>query len=208
MHDDIRLWILETFVRALVHRGRGEFGKANAAFNAVRLQAQRVGIRWREALALIELDATPHDAPNHTERPLQVAAAIVRENFPHSFLAQRIGRWSQALVDPVASRLAPQPREVLKHLLTGKNPKEIAAAMKLSEDTVKGYTKTLFRAFSVNSTPQLLVACYERGIGSPSWWSVLDESGPAAAQRIIVGAGPAPPRSARSAWRCRDLDEM
>lgn len=63
------------------------------------------------------------------------------------------------------------------YVLTGRNPKEIAARMRLSEDTVKGYMKTLFRAFAVNSTPQLLVACYDRGIGSPSWWNVLDEAG-------------------------------
>jgi ATP/maltotriose-dependent transcriptional regulator MalT len=176
MHDDVRLWILETFVRALVHRIRGEIEQACEALQRVRLQAQRVGIRWREALALIELDAIQSEPLDHGERPLQQAAVLVREHFPRSFLARRLGRWSQTVVDPIAAKLAPQPRQVLRHVLTGKNPKEIAATMALSEDTVKGYTKTLFRAFSVNSTPQLLVACYERGLGSPSWWDALDES--------------------------------
>jgi DNA-binding CsgD family transcriptional regulator len=175
MHDDVRLWILETFVRALVHRIRGEIEQACEAFQGVRLQAQRVGIRWREALALIELDSIRSESADHGDRPLQLAAVLVREHFPRSFLARRVGRWSQAMVDPIAAKLAPQPRQVLRHVLTGKNPKEIAATMALSEDTVKGYMKTLFRAFSVNSTPQLLVACYERGIGSPSWWDALDE---------------------------------
>jgi DNA-binding CsgD family transcriptional regulator len=76
----------------------------------------------------------------------------------------------------VASKLSRQPRQVLRHVLTGKNPKEIAAAMALSESTVKGYMKTLFRTFAVNSTSRLLVACYERGIGSPSWWDALEEA--------------------------------
>jgi len=176
MHDDVRLWILETFVRALVHRNRGEIEQAREALQRVRLEAQRVGIRWREALALIELDAIHSEPLEHSERPLQLATALVREHFPRSFLARRLGRWFQAAVDPIAAKLAPRPRQVLRHVLTGKNPKEIAAVMALSEDTVKGYTKTLFRAFSVNSTPQLLVTCYQRGIGSPSWWDALDES--------------------------------
>jgi ATP/maltotriose-dependent transcriptional regulator MalT len=174
MHNDVRLWILETFVRALVHRLSGELDKAHDALQGVRVQAQRVGIRWREALALIELDSIQLDANGHGERPLQVAANLIRENFPQSFLARRIGRWSQTLIDPIASKLAPQPRQVLRHVLSGQNPKTIATTMRLSEDTVKGYMKTLFRAFSVNSTPQLLIACYERGIGSPSWWDTWD----------------------------------
>ena len=174
MHNDVRLWILETFVRSLVHRLSGELDKAHDALQGVRVQAQRVGIRWREALALIELDSIQLDANGHGERPLQAAATLIRENFPQSFLARRIGRWSQTLIDPIASKLAPQPRQVLRHVLSGQNPKKIATTMRLSEDTVKGYMKTLFRAFSVNSTPQLLIACYERGIGSPSWWDAWD----------------------------------
>jgi DNA-binding CsgD family transcriptional regulator len=166
---------LDTFVRGLVFRIRGDAEHALDAFLSVHTAAQRVKVLWRSALALIELDATPHVARG--EQYLQSAALIVRENFPRSFLARRLRRWSQTLVDPIASKIAPQPRQVLRHVLVGSNPKEIAAAMGLSEDTVKGYMKTLFRAFSVNSTPQLLVACYERGIGSPSWWNALDEHG-------------------------------
>lgn len=169
MHNDVRLWILETFVRALVHRGRGDVAKASAALRSVIEQARRVGIRWREALALIELAALEPDALENGERPLESAAAIIMEHFPRSFLARRLGRWTQVLMDPIASRLAPQTRNVLRYVLGGKNPKEIASAMRLSEDTIKGYLKTLFRAFSVNSTPQLIVTCYERGLGLPTW---------------------------------------
>lgn len=183
MHDDVRLWILDTFVRALVHRLSGEPNEAHEALQGVRAQAQRVGIRWREALALIELDSLQLDASDHGERPLQLAATLIRENFPRSFLARRVGRWSQTLIDPIASRLAPRPRQVLRHVLSGQNPKSIAVTMRLSEDTVKGYMKTLFRAFAVNSTPQLLIACYERGIGSPSWWDAWNDRGALAPPR-------------------------
>jgi DNA-binding CsgD family transcriptional regulator len=173
-HDDIRLWILETFVRGLVHRIGGNVTEAWTAFKSAYHAARRVGVVWRAALALIELDATPLAARPRGEHYLQTAALLVRENFPRSFLSRRLGRWTNAHRDPIAAALAPQPREVLRNVLTGRNAKEIAALMSLSEDTVKGYLKTLFRAFGVHSMPELLVACYERGIGSPSWWSVLD----------------------------------
>jgi DNA-binding CsgD family transcriptional regulator len=176
--NDIRLWILETFVRGLVHRIRGEMHEAWDSFKAVNAAGTRVGVLWRATQALIELDATPIASGLRGDQYLQAAALLVRKHFPRSFLARRLGPWMEAHRDPIAARLRPQPREVMRHLLAGKNPKEISSIMALSEDTVKGYIKMIFRAFAVNSTPQLLVACYERGIGSPTWWNVLNESNP------------------------------
>jgi DNA-binding CsgD family transcriptional regulator len=176
--NDVRLWIFETFVRGLVYRIRGDLQDAWEAFKSVHTAAMRVKVLWRATLALIELDATPIGAQPRGEHYLQTAALLVRKNFPRSFLARRLGRWMEVQRDPIASKLRAQPREVMRHLLTGKNPKEIASTMNLSEDTVKGYVKALLRAFSVNSTPQLLVACYERGIGSPEWWDALSEPNP------------------------------
>jgi hypothetical protein len=66
----------------------------------------------------------------------------------------------------------------MRHLLAGRNPKEIAVAMGLAEGTVQTYVKVLHGAFGVHSTPELLVACYRRGIGDPRWWSVLDQPNP------------------------------
>ncbi len=178
LHDDVRLWILEEFVRGLVLRVRGDMVGAWRAFKGVHGQAKRVGLLWRATLALIELDATPVAGRPRGDCYLQTAALLVRENFPRSFLARRLGRWAQVPSDPIAAGLARQPREVLRQTLSGKNPKEIAAELSLSEDTVKHYVKTLFGAFGVHSTPQLIVACYRRGIGDPSWWSRLDSPNP------------------------------
>jgi DNA-binding CsgD family transcriptional regulator len=175
-HDDVRLWIRETFVRALVQRIRGDAGAARDSFALVHAAAERIGYLWRAALALIELDATSAPDPLRGQHHLQSAAALVRRHFPRSFVARRLGRWYALCADPVATSLAPQPREVIRHVLTGKNPKEIANLMGLSEMTVKGYLKTLFRAFDVHSTPELLVVCYRRGIGDPAWWNALDEA--------------------------------
>jgi DNA-binding CsgD family transcriptional regulator/tetratricopeptide (TPR) repeat protein len=178
LHDDVRLWVLEEFVRGLVLRARGEMIEAWRAFKGVHEQAKRVGLVWRATLALIELDATPVSGRPRGDHYLQTAALLVRDHFPKSFLSRRLGRWAVVPNDPVAAGLAPQPREVLREILTGKNPKEIAVELSLSEDTVKHYVKTLFQAFGVHSTPQLIVACYQRGIGDPSWWSRLDTPNP------------------------------
>jgi DNA-binding CsgD family transcriptional regulator len=189
--SDVRLWILETFVRGLVHLIRGEMPEAWEAFKSVHVAATRVKVLWRATLALIELDATPLGGRFRGDHYLQSAALLVRKHFPRSFLARRLGPWIEAHRDPIAGKLRAQPREVMRNLLAGRSAKEIASVMGLSEDTVKGYIKTLFRAFSVNSTPQLLVACYERGIGSPSWWNTLDEPNPRpiAGERSITTAG-------------------
>ncbi len=178
LHDDVRLWILEEFVRGLVLRERGDTAAAWRAFKGVYEQAKRVGLLWRATLALIELDATPMIGRPRGDHYLQTAALLVRDHFPRSFLARRLGRWALVPHDPVAAGLARQPREVLREILTGKNPKEIAADLSISEDTVKHYVKTLFAAFGVHSTPQLIIACYRRGIGDPSWWSRLETDNP------------------------------
>lgn len=173
--SDVRLWILETFVRGLVSRIRGDVSDAWHAFKDVYNAASRVGIVWRSALALIELDSTPVAHRPKGDHYLQAAAALVREHFPQSFIARRLGRWTMAHEDPVAKGLAPQPREVLRHLLAGKNSAEISSALGLAEGTIRNYVKSLHAAFNVHSTPQLLVACYERGIGTPAWWDALAE---------------------------------
>jgi DNA-binding CsgD family transcriptional regulator len=175
-HDDIRLWIRESFVRGLVQRIRGEPTDAWETFQRVYTEARRIGFLWRAALALIELEATPSPISERPEHYLEAAAGLIREHFPRSFVARRLGRWSALFADPIATQLAPRPREVIRQVLSGKNPKQIAAAMGLSEVTVKGYLKTLFRAFGVHSTPELLVTCFQRGIGDPERWRLLGES--------------------------------
>lgn len=172
--DDVRLWILETFVRGLVHRIRGESLAAREAFEAVHAAAKRIGIAWRAALALIELDATPGEDGRNRKPYLREAAELVRENFSHSFLARRIYRWPKACRDGAVGKLSPTQRKVLRHVLAAKSQKEIAAAMNLSAGTVHNYVTRLLKVFRVHSTAELIVGCYERGIGSPAWWDDLE----------------------------------
>jgi DNA-binding CsgD family transcriptional regulator len=188
------MWIVETHVRGLVHRIRGEWDAAWVSFKMTHDAARRVGFLWRATLALIELDATPHARKPRGDSYLQAAALLVRDNFPRSFLARRLGRWMNVYRDPVAKGLAPQPRQVLRHLLAAKSTDEIARTMSIGEGTVRNYIKELFRRFEVRSREELLVACYERGMGSPLWWDTLDKPNPPS----IAGARPfVPPGAAR-----------
>jgi DNA-binding CsgD family transcriptional regulator len=189
LKDEVRLWILETHVRGLVHRIRGEYSEAFEAFDGVRAAAQRVGILWRAALALIELDATP--VGGRGDFYLETAARMVHEHFPRSFLANRLGRWNAVYRDPIAAKLAPLERKVLRHVLEGKSQKDVATAIGLTPDTVSYYVKALLRKFDVRSTLELAVKCYQRGLGAPSWWCAEEE-------RRVVIAAMKPPRQRRS----------
>lgn len=183
--NDIRVWILETFVRGLVLRIEGEHGQAYDAFEAVYRACERVGMRWRAALALIELDATP--LGRRGDFHLELAARIIHEHFPQAYLARRLGRWNNVYRDPVAAKLAPSERKVLRQLLDGKSQKEVAAALGLTPDTVGFYVKVLLRKFDVRSTLELAVLCYKRGLGSPSWWLAEEDRHAVYAEKSLPG---------------------
>jgi DNA-binding CsgD family transcriptional regulator len=138
------------------------------------------GYLWRATLALIELDATPAPA-SRREFHQEAAALLVRQHFPHSFLARRLGRWGRVYSDPVAAKLTPTQRQVLRYVLDGFSAKEIASATGRSEGRVKNIIADLHTAFDVGSTGRLIAACHRRGIGSPAW----SEREASPAQRIV-----------------------
>lgn len=57
---------------------------------------------------------------------------------------------------PEARRLSQRERQTLQHLLAGRNEKQIAAALRLSQNTVHHYVKTLYQHFRVSSRSELL----------------------------------------------------
>ena len=90
---DPRLAGWDAYVRGLVARVLGDYAQAADYFRRPSLELGSCGRLWRPALALIGLDATPIDTSS--ERPLERAAIIVRDNFPESFLAARL-RWARS----------------------------------------------------------------------------------------------------------------
>ena len=162
-----RLFGWTAHVRGLVQRANGDATAAGASFSAAVDAFASCGYLWREALALIELDGTPGRgaAGAHLDR----AVGIIAEHFPHSFLARRLGSWMRAAVDPVVATLSPAEREVLRHLLDGRSQREIAEATGRAYNTVRTQMQALHRKLGTSSEHQIVVACGQRGIGSPSW---------------------------------------
>jgi DNA-binding CsgD family transcriptional regulator len=158
-------WIAH--VRGLVQRTHGDHVAAGASFAAAADAFASCGYLWREALSLIELDGTAGRgaAGAHLDR----AVALVSEHFPHSFLARRLGPWMRSAVDPVVATLSPAEREVLRHLLDGRSQREIAETTGRAYNTVRTQMQALHRKLGTSSEHQIVVACAQRGIGSPSW---------------------------------------
>jgi DNA-binding CsgD family transcriptional regulator/tetratricopeptide (TPR) repeat protein len=160
---DPRLAGWDAHVRGMVARAVGENERAGEWFRKAIGLFRSCGYLWREALALIELDATPIDTRG--EMPLERAAIIIRDNFPNSFLAARLGSHLRAYVDPVARMLTPAERDVLRHLLEGRNTPEIAQHTNRARTTVSKHIQSLHAAFGVRTTMRLLAECRRRGLG-------------------------------------------
>jgi DNA-binding NarL/FixJ family response regulator len=63
-----------------------------------------------------------------------------------------------------APELTPRRREVLAQIAAGKSNKEIAAALQLSEPTVKGHVVAVFRALRVRTRTQAIAAATRLGL--------------------------------------------
>ncbi len=75
----------------------------------------------------------------------------------------------QQIADRLAQRekrtsLAPRELEVLREVVNGKSNKEIASALSLSEETVKGYIKNILHKLAVQDRTQAAIAAVQRGI--------------------------------------------
>jgi DNA-binding NarL/FixJ family response regulator len=156
-----RLAAWEAHVRGLVARALGEHERAAQLLRTAAELFKSCGYLWRAALSLIELDATLVDTSS--DSPLEEAALLVRDNFPESFLADRLGR-ARIFVDPVARRLTPAQRDVLLHMLDGDSIATIAVETSRAVKTVRKHIEAVHSAFDTHSFAELLVECSRRGI--------------------------------------------
>ncbi|MEA2666178.1 MAG: Bacterial regulatory protein luxR family [Candidatus Eremiobacteraeota bacterium] len=167
LSDDPRREALECHVRGLIARTRGDNAGARVLLRRAYTICHECGSLSRAVLSLVELDATPAGDLGRRDFSLESAAQLVREHFPNSFLARRLGSWMNAYGDPVAARLTRAQREILRHLLAGNVPKEIAAATGRAYKTVRNHVEAIEQLFGVHSVPELIVACYQRGLAPP-----------------------------------------
>ena len=166
---DPRPAALESYARGIVARHAGQTTRARVLLNEAYRGFLACGHLWRAVLALIELDAAFAASDVHEEFHLETAALIVREHFPNSFLARRLGRWAGLYGHPIGVRLTPAQRQILRYALEGYGAKEIASVTGRSVKTIGNQLASLHQAFGVNSTLRLVAECHRLGFGSPSW---------------------------------------
>jgi DNA-binding NarL/FixJ family response regulator len=80
---------------------------------------------------------------------------------PQMLPAQSAAKGAAALAGP---ELTPRQRQVLKLVIDGRSNKEIAAALALSEPTVKGHLIAVFRALQVRTRTQAIAAANRLGV--------------------------------------------
>jgi DNA-binding CsgD family transcriptional regulator len=163
--SDPRMVAWDAYVRGLVARTIGNHeGAADWLRKAVKyfLACEHL---WRAALALIELASTPVDTT--AEAPLERAAVIIRENFPDSFLAARLG-WARLYLDPNGRTLTPSQVDILRRVLENQSVDSIARETFRSESTVRKHIAAVEAAFDAHSIPELIIMCFRRGIVPPS----------------------------------------
>jgi DNA-binding CsgD family transcriptional regulator/tetratricopeptide (TPR) repeat protein len=166
-------------VLGLVRRGEGDAGSAATALTTAVESFRSCGYLWREAVSLIELDALPCATGSGLDR----AVSLIRENFPESFVALRLGPWARTGADPVVGALTPAEREVLRHVLEARTQQEIADLTGRAYNTVRTQMQSLHRKLGTSSNAQIIVACARRGIGAPSWGFNETNAGLAAPRR-------------------------
>ena len=155
-------------MRASVARANGDLAVAGPLF-ATALAAFRIcDYRWREVQTLAALaDLPPSVRTDDVAAPLDEAVALVARHFPNSFLARRFDGWMRVYVDSRGRMLSPAQREVLRYLLEGRTPREIAAIKGRGYETIRTHIRMLHRAFGTRAEHQLVAECTRRGILPP-----------------------------------------
>jgi len=165
---DLRIRGWNTFVRASVARSHGELAPAAALYAAALDAFRSCGYRWREVATLAALaDLPPAVRVDGVAAPLDEAVALVAQHFPKAFLARKFDGWTRVYVDARARTISPAQREVLRWLLEGRTPREIAAIKGRGYETIRSHVRALHRAFGTRAEHQLVAECARRGIVPP-----------------------------------------
>jgi len=118
-----------------------------------------IGYAWRAAAAALRLNVVTG------ERAWLRLAAEAVEGFPESSVANEIRRKAAFFEDPRVASLTPAQRRVYDLLREGLGDKEIAAALRLSPETVKNHAARVRAAFGVRSRAALVAASQRRQAG-------------------------------------------
>ena len=165
---DARLRGWKAFVRASVARSQGDVAAAAALYGMALEAFRSCGYRWREVQTLAALADLPLAVRrDDVAAPLDEAVALVARHFPKAFLAHRFEGWTRVYVDARGRMLSPAQRDVLRWLLEGHTPREIAAIKGRGYETIRSHIRAIHRAFGTRAEHQLVAECARRGILPP-----------------------------------------
>jgi DNA-binding NarL/FixJ family response regulator len=94
-------------------------------------------------------------------------APSITRRLVERFAAQEAPRPAQATADGTLSALTPREREVLALMGRGRSNAELAAALFLSEATVKTHVARIFAKLALRDRAQAVVVAYETGLVRP-----------------------------------------
>ena len=88
----------------------------------------------------------------------------VAEQVLHDFQELSLGKGGEAFISPVT----PREREILTYMAQGYLNKQIAFALKISEQTVKNHVTSILRKLNANARTQAVVEAIKQGLVSIS----------------------------------------
>ncbi|MBV9333486.1 MAG: helix-turn-helix transcriptional regulator, partial [Candidatus Eremiobacteraeota bacterium] len=149
---DRRLHAMESYARGTLFAASGERGPAIELLQSSYSIFTSIGYAWRAAAAALRLNAVTEEISW-----LRLAADAV-QGFPESSVAGEIRKKASGVSDPRAASLTPAQRRVYRLICQGLPDKEIAAALRLSPETVKNHAARVRVAFGVRSRAALIAA--------------------------------------------------
>jgi len=99
------------------------------------------------------------------EHPINESLAArpkVAEHVLHNFQELSLGRGAEVYIAPVT----PREREILTYMARGYLNKQIAFALKISEQTVKNHVTSILRKLNANARTQAVVEAIKQGLVS------------------------------------------
>lgn len=149
---DRRLRGMEEYARGTLFAASGDRASAVELLQSSYSIFSSIGYAWRAAAAALRLNAVTEESSW-----LRLAAQAVQA-FPESCVAGEIRKTAAGVSDPRAASLTPAQRRVYRLICQGLADKEIAAALRLSPETVKNHAARVRGAFGVRSRAALIAA--------------------------------------------------
>jgi len=130
-------------------------------FQAIKAQAAAYLSKEITAEQLFDIVRRTADGEHPINESL-AARPRVAEQVLHHFQELSLGRGAEVVIAPVT----PREREILTYMVKGYLNKQIAFALKISEQTVKNHVTSILRKLNANARTQAVVEAIKQGLVS------------------------------------------